>query len=109
MPITFRLDDVCHALGVKPPTVRRWLQFGLIGNTAKGKNRDGWILEFTCHDLAVLALVKPMTGLACPFSAHKIAVRELKEHAGRQSGNDPPSAWWSCVACDHRNRQSCES
>ena len=99
MPISFRFDDVCHALGVKAPTVRRWLQFGLIGNMAKGKSRDGWVLGFACHDLAVLALLKPMTEFGVPVSAaHKIATRALREHAGPWADDEALSVWWTAWA-----------
>jgi len=89
----FRFDDALYALDMKAPTLRRWLQFGLIGNTAKGKAREGWTLEFTLFDLAVLALVKPMTEFGVPVaSAHKIAVREMREQ-GPWSGDEPAVAF----------------
>ena len=94
--LRFRFEDVLDALDMKPPTLRRWLQHGLIGNTAKGKAREGWALEFTYFDLAVLALVKAMTEFGVPVQvAHRIAVRLMREHAGPWTGNEPPESLWS--------------
>ena len=59
----FRFEHALSALEMKAPALRRWLALGLIGNTAK-EGREGWALEFTRHDLAVLALVKAMTNSA---------------------------------------------
>jgi hypothetical protein len=93
---TFRFDDVLYALDMKAPTLRRWLQFGLIGDTAKSKARASWALEFTPFDMAVLALVKPMTEFGVPVTlAHEIAVREMREHAGPWSDEEPLNAYWT--------------
>jgi hypothetical protein len=92
----FRFDDVLYAFNMKAPALRRWLQFGLIGDTAKGKARDGWTLEFTLYDLAVMALVKPMTEFGVPVAAaHKLAVREMRDHAGPWSGDEPAETFWT--------------
>jgi hypothetical protein len=89
----FRFDDVLYAFDMKAPALRRWLQFGLIGDTAK-KAREGWTLEFTCHDVAVLALVRPMIEFGMPVAvAHKFAVRIVREQ-GLWSGDEPPEAYW---------------
>ena len=78
------------------PALRRWIQLGLIGKTAKGKAREGWALKFTCHDIATLALIKPMAEFGVPVvEAHKISVRVMREFAGPWSGDEPPQAWWS--------------
>jgi hypothetical protein len=101
MTLNFRFEDVLHALEMKAPALRRWLQFDLIGNTAKGKGREGWALEFTPFDLAVLALLKPMTEFGVPVAAaHKLAVREMREHAGPWSGNEPAESFWTAWAPD---------
>ena len=93
--LNFRFDDVLDALDMKPPALRRWLQLGLVGNTAKGKGREGWVLGFTAHDIAILALVKAMTEFGVPVAAaHRIAVREMREHAGPWSGDEAPEAFW---------------
>jgi hypothetical protein len=89
----FRFDDVLHALEMGAPALRRWLQFRLIGNTAKGRAREGKALEFTCFDIAVLALVRAMTEFGVPVAnAHKIAVREIREQGW--SGDEPPESYW---------------
>ncbi|WOH80907.1 hypothetical protein RX327_35070 [Bradyrhizobium sp. BEA-2-5] len=97
----FQFSDALFALDMKAPALRRWLQLGLIGNTAKGKAREGWTLEFTLFDLAVLALVKPMTEFGVPVAAaHKLAVREMREHAGPWSGDEPAHSYWTAWAPD---------
>jgi hypothetical protein len=101
MTQNFRFDDVLYALDMKAPALRRWLQFGLIGNTAKSKAREGWALEFTAFDLAVLALVRVMTEFGVPVAdAHKIAVREMRDHAGPWSGDEPAESFWKAWAPD---------
>ena len=75
--------------------MRRWLQCRLIGNTAKGRAREGKALEFTCFDIAVLALVRAMTDFGVPVaSAHKIAVREMREQ-GPWPDDAPAEHYWS--------------
>jgi hypothetical protein len=97
----FRFDEVLYALDMRTPALRRWLQFGLIGDTAKGRAREGWTLEFTLYDLAVLALVKPMTEFGVPVAAaHQLAVREMRDHAGPWSGDEPAEAFWTAWAPD---------
>jgi hypothetical protein len=96
----FRFDDVLYALEMKAPALRRWLALGLIGNTAKGNDREGWALEFTCHDLAVLALVKAMTEFGVPVAtAHAFAVRLVRQQ-GPWSGKEPAEAYWNVFAPD---------
>ena len=95
MTQNFRFDDVLYALEMKAPALRRWLQFGLIGNTAKGKAREGKLLEFTLDDLAALALVKVMAEFGVPVaSAHKIALREM-DQTGPWSGDLEPESFWN--------------
>ena len=94
----FRFDDVLHALEMGAPALRRWLHFRLIGNTAKA--REGKALEFTGFDIAVLALVRAMTEFGVPVtSAHKIAVREMREQ-GPWSGDEPASDYWVAWPAD---------
>jgi hypothetical protein len=89
----FRFGDVATALDMGLPALRRWLQQGLVG-VQMGLDRKGW-LEFTLHDVAVLALVKPMAEWGMPVhAAHKIAVRAMRELAGPWSGDGPIQAYW---------------
>src|SRR5260370_14135493 len=48
MTQSFRFDDVLYAFDMKAPALRRWLQFGLIGNNPIGAEwspsaREGWL------------------------------------------------------------------
>ncbi|MET4478835.1 MerR family transcriptional regulator [Bradyrhizobium sp. F1.13.3] len=95
-----RFDDVRHALDMTAPALRRWLQFKLIGNTAKSKAREGKQLQFTLDDLAVLALVKVMAEYGVPIAAaYKIAAREV-DQAGPWSGDQTAESFWSRWAPD---------
>jgi hypothetical protein len=93
----FRFDDILYALDMKAPTLRRWIQFGLIGETAKKSHvREHWRFAFTPLDVAILSLVKPMTEWGVPVAnAHGMAVHAMREYAGPWSDNEPLNAYWT--------------